>query len=484
MQGRLFADEIKTMQRCPECQTEQSEEAPFCTNCGYRIRRAETLREGVQPLSDAMLAEYLQNGGQVSGQVSEKKRGAEKRRDGVSSQDVAVERATVLESTDGLDAVLQGHRATKVAREIARDREDGPSTVVEGLKVVSSERVEADRSGERPVTSVVQAQPITATKSVVKDERVRPSESAGVERARFGMFGALWVGGTLLGLLLVFFMVEQRANQRSQGVLPADVKASVDAAPEKILIEEGPFRSGLSEETRSFILQSCRRFYDDPDEQCEQDKLMPGEYPERTVELDSFWIDSKEVTNAQYQACVKAGACAEIPYRECSVWTPQGLQISLRVPKSLQEPAVSVSCVTRAEAMAYCAFAGGTLPSHNQWEKAARGVEGGLFPWGDMWASDLANWGELDILRTSAVGKLDGFEWIAAPGHYPAGKSPYGVLDMAGNVAEWIQSDDPLVGYARGGSWISNPFDLRATGRLRIRAADRRTDVGFRCAYE
>src|SRR5690606_9528389 len=152
---------------------------------------------------------------------------------------------------------------TKAAREIAQDREDGPSTVVEGLKVVSSERVEADRSGERPVTSVVQAQPITATKSVVKDERVRPSDSDGVERARFGMFGALWVGGTLLGLLLVFFMVEQRANQRSQGVLPADVKASVDAASEKILIEEGPFRSGLSEETRSFILQSCRRFYDD-----------------------------------------------------------------------------------------------------------------------------------------------------------------------------------------------------------------------------
>ena len=132
----------------------------------------------------------------------------------------------------------------------------------------------------------------------------------------------------------------------------------------------------------------------------------------------------------------------------------------------------------------YCAFVEGKLPSHNQWEKAARGVEGGLFPWGDLWAGDLANWGELDILRSSAVGKLDGFEWIAPPGHYPAGKSPYGVLDMAGNVAEWIQSDDPLVGYARGGSWISNPFDLRATGRLRIRAADRRTDVGFRCAYE
>lgn len=480
---------------CPECQTEQPAEAPFCTNCGYRIRRAETLREGVGVISDSMLAEYLQNGGQASSKDNAAKRG-----DSVVNASL---RTTMDESVDVLMAGFDSGFDSGLGAEMDTESE-GPRTVVEGLKVVSSEYGQAtqsvvDRSGERRAQSAVGSASVESfndrsgksgrTKSiphreVVVDSRVQPTKFSSAERAQFGMLSGLWLGGTLLGLLLIFFIVDQRASARSAGVLPADVKASVDAASVKIHIEEGPFRSGLSEETRSFILQSCRRFYDDPDEQCEQDKLLPGEFPERTVELDGFWIDSKEVTNAQYAACVTAGKCTAIQYRECGVWTPQGLQISLRVPKTLQEPDVSVSCVTRAEATAYCEFVDGFLPSHSQWEKAARGVEGGLFPWGDSWASDLANWGELDVFRTSAVGKLDGFEWLAPPGHYPAGKSEYGLLDMAGNVSEWVQSDDPLVGYARGGSWISNPFELRSTVRLRIRAADRRTDVGFRCAYK
>ncbi len=488
---------LLTMQICPECQTEQPAEAPFCTNCGFRIRRAETLREGVGAISDSMLAEYLQNGGQ-SGSKSKDSGGRSALRGSEPVMDAAVSaalRTTVGESfepesvafSSGLDAESEGQR-----------------TVVEGLKTVSAEDYGAgseravDHSAELRAHAVGALQVESSNRGsgkpgwsknvphreVVVDSRVQSPRFSTGERAQFGMLSGLWLGGTLLGLLLIFFIVDQRAGARSMGALPADVKASVDAASEKIHIEEGPFRSGLDEETRSFILQSCRRFYDDPDEQCEQDKLLPGEFPERTVELDGFYIDSKEVTNRQYAACVSAGKCEAIQYRECGVWTPQGLQISLRVPKTLQEPDVSVSCVTRAEATAYCGFVDGFLPSHNQWEKAARGPEGGVFPWGDSWASNLANWGELDVFRTSAVGKLDGFEWIAAPGHYPEGKSAYGLLDMAGNVSEWVQSDDPLVGYARGGSWISNPFELRSTVRLRIRAGDRRTDVGFRCAYE
>ena len=131
----------------------------------------------------------------------------------------------------------------------------------------------------------------------------------------------------------------------------------------------------------------------------------------------------------------------------------------------------------------YCKWRDGDLPSHNQWEKAARGRDAPIYPWGDYWEPDYANWGERDVMRTSIAGKLDGYAWTSPPGAFPDGRSPFGLDDMAGNVAEWVLGDDPLRGHVRGGSWVSNPFELRTTARRELPADALRTDIGFRCAY-
>ncbi|MFU8802232.1 MAG: formylglycine-generating enzyme family protein [Bradymonadaceae bacterium] len=444
---------------CPECKTTQTREAPYCESCGYRMRRADTMKEGVPAVDQAMLSEYLQNGGRAGDDTKQ-----------TIKDFPAAGRQTSKEIPS---ASLSQAKKTRATNGQSRAKAD-PSTLVEGLRAV-------DLGSLDDITEGLEEDTGPEEKFVVE----RPIERSGLYmdptppgKSRLILWIALWFGATAIGILVVYFVMDQRIQ--SDKLNPA----SVLEPSEKILIEAGPFRQGLNEEVRSFILQSCYRLHDDPDEGCEQDKLLKGEFPEKTVDLPAYSIDSKEVTVDLYQRCVLAGTCTAINYRECAVWTPQGLQISLRVPKVLREGERAAVCVTRGEAEAFCGWSGGALPTGDQWEKAARGTRGNLFPWGDVWGSDKGNWGEADITRTLAVGKLDGFAWTAPPGSFPDGKSPYGAYDMAGNVAEWVRGEDALVGHARGGSWISNPFDLRTTGRLELKTDVRRTDVGFRCAYE
>jgi formylglycine-generating enzyme required for sulfatase activity len=134
------------------------------------------------------------------------------------------------------------------------------------------------------------------------------------------------------------------------------------------------------------------------------------EHPQHTVYLDAFWIMQTEVTNAQYAQCVAAGACGS---PDNSRW---------------QDAAYAdhpVTYVDWDQANAYAQWAGGRLPTEAEWEKAARGTDGRTYPWGnEAPAASLANCCHF-VNDTTPVGS------------YPAGASPYGALDMAGNVWEW-----------------------------------------------
>ncbi|NJC94780.1 MAG: formylglycine-generating enzyme family protein [Anaerolineae bacterium] len=146
-------------------------------------------------------------------------------------------------------------------------------------------------------------------------------------------------------------------------------------------------------------------------------RRAPDEVPTHDVTLDAFWMDQLEVTNAMYQLCVQTGPCTP----------PQNFGSQRRKeyftdPEFKDYPVVYVAWV---QAKTYCEWAGRRLPTEAEWERAGRGDDLRTFPWGEDKADyRFANFNFI-VRDTSRVGT------------YPMGASPFGVLDMAGNVAEW-----------------------------------------------
>lgn len=145
-----------------------------------------------------------------------------------------------------------------------------------------------------------------------------------------------------------------------------------------------------------------------------------NEKPVHRVTLSAFCMDRTEVTLDAYDACVKSGRCAD--------GGGTGLYSCGKLPEHSGRP---VNCVTWTQAEAYCEAQGGRLPTEAEWEYAARGTDGRLYPWGNeppdrtrFWAGDAE-----DRYCPSCPTKV---------GSFPRGASPFGVLDMIGNVKEWV----------------------------------------------
>jgi formylglycine-generating enzyme required for sulfatase activity len=203
------------------------------------------------------------------------------------------------------------------------------------------------------------------------------------------------------------------------------------------------------------------------------------ETPQHTVHLDGFWIDQTEVTNRQYVQCAAAGVCKS-PYSLTSFTRT----IYFNTEAYAGYPVIFVSWY---DAMAYCEWAGRRLPVEAEWEKAARGQDGRTYPWGEQTDCELANYGGCKGDTVAVGGYLDG-------------ASPFGVLDMAGNVWEWVfdwyyggyYQDSPLdyptgpesgaYRVIRGGSWNDDISYLRTSSRYWYFPENARVSVGFRCA--
>ncbi len=192
------------------------------------------------------------------------------------------------------------------------------------------------------------------------------------------------------------------------------------------------------------------------------------ERPPRSRVLPAFVIDRTEVTRTAFAACVAARRCKPLP---AGLSGPPGGDGQL--------PATNVSWF---DARDFCAFAGGRLPSEAEWEKAARGPDGRAFPWGAEPACERANWGNFEG-EGPCAGTNPGFP--VAVGRYADGASPYGALDMAGNVWEWVADrydDDPQRRVVRGGSCCSYFVSPRSANRNAWAPEYRGADLGFRCA--
>jgi formylglycine-generating enzyme required for sulfatase activity len=253
---------------------------------------------------------------------------------------------------------------------------------------------------------------------------------------------------------------------------------------EMLFIPGGEFEMGISPEEAEKLV---RDFFH-PNEEINPYLLYP-EAPNRKVRVQSFSISKYEVTNREFKEFVDAGGyenkelwkeLVSIPdlNTEFMGWErirlfqdrdgkagPRGWSNRTYPEGTADHP---VEGITWFEAAAYCRWKKCRLPSEAEWEYAARGADGRMFPWGN----------------SSDIGERED-------------KSPFGVFNMAGKVSEWVAEtwypypNSPLgklekveeeYGIIRGGNYISEPYQMRATYRERKSRLDDTTPTGFRCA--
>lgn len=260
------------------------------------------------------------------------------------------------------------------------------------------------------------------------------------------------IKGTMMGLAGVLAVPLLMAAGDGAAVRPEGTKGS-----EMVLVSAGEYKMG------------CNR---SRDSHCDAD-----EYPYHAVNLPAFYMDRTEVSIGQYKECVKSGACRKA--KEYAGFDKD------------DQPAAGVSW---DDAAAYCQWAGKRLPTEAEWEKAARGTDGRVYPWGNNTCGcDCAIQEERQVYGC-------GRDATWPVGSATKGASPYGALDMSGNVWEWVAdwyADDyykssprenpqgPEAGdlkVRRGGCFANIKNYLRSSDRNTAPPETLSNSTGFRCS--
>ncbi len=239
--------------------------------------------------------------------------------------------------------------------------------------------------------------------------------------------------------------------------------AAEDVPADMVLVPAGEFTMGMDESKLDKIVGTIGGMV----------KYHDSATPAHTVNVDAFYIDKYEVTNADYKKFIEAiGAPIPLSWEDAGGDMPKGKG---------KHPVVYVNW---ENAVAYCEWVGKRLPTEAEWEKAARGTDGRLYPWGNKFSRKKLNFEKSRKNGTTKVGS------------YKKGISPYGCFDMAGNVWEWTadnylpypgnKHEDEFYGkeryVLRGGSFMDAKYDAVTTMRSKFTPITDDENVGFRCA--
>ena len=320
----------------------------------------------------------------------------------------------------------------------------------------------------------------------MKNQKVKEKTKSGKEKPNTAIVVALiGLSGTIIAALLGSPLIEKRLAPVNGSTATPTISATV--APTTgiteatiLLATEPPPLTSIPAQTVNDIepqmmLISAGSFM------MGSDAGSLDEQPVHEVYLDDFYMDTYEVTNALYKACVDDGSCIS-PIEIRSETHP----VYYGNPEFLNYPVIFVDWNM---ATSYCLWLGKRLPTEAEWEKAARGMDNRPYPWGK----------EFDLIYANYAKKTGDTQEV---GLYEIGKSPYGIYDMAGNVWEWVADlyqenyyegsplSNPLgpqVGdyhVMRGGSWFNYNEHMRVSNREGYPATYADINIGFRCARD
>lgn len=274
----------------------------------------------------------------------------------------------------------------------------------------------------------------------------------------------------LLIATFLAFACNERADSPLVGTLPIQTITTPKDEAVMVYVPTGEFLMGTSDADieyykEIFPLRRINRF--------------DNERPQRTVFVDAFYIDKYEVTNKQYKQFL-----AETGY------TPKHYLDY----EPFNSPDFPAAVLEWEDAVAYANWAGKRLPTEAEWEKAARGTDGRIWPWGNEWDGT-------KLSGNDGTGLKDGYKETAPVGQFPQGASPYGAHDMAGNLWEWVsdwydpnyyRTSPPNVNpkgpetgdghVLKGGGWAENLDFTRCANRLGGEPGSLLR--GFRCAMD
>jgi formylglycine-generating enzyme required for sulfatase activity len=260
---------------------------------------------------------------------------------------------------------------------------------------------------------------------------------------------------------------EQASTERAAGLLKLRPPSS-----RAVYLRPLAFEMGSTQEEVQTAFERCKR--EPLPERCDETSF-DDETPAHAEHVAGFWMSRTEVTVAQYGRCVAVGRCRPAAFEGGAA--------------RFAQPRFPVTLVTFDDARRYCAFRGGRLPTEAEFERAARGPARRAYPWGNSYHRKLSNHGRAGVDTSD---DSDGFAELAPVGSFPDGATPEGILDLAGNAAEWtadaftaIYGASPVGERAvRGGSFVSGAAYVRGAARVGKAPETREPALGFRCVWQ